>query len=372
MTRPTATRKAVGYCRVSTEGQADRGVSLDAQAEKIRATVQDAELIDVIVDGGESGKSLQRPGIERLLAMVDRREVQVVIIAKLDRLTRNVRDLGELLERFQRRGVALVSVGESLDTGSAAGRLVLNVMASVSQWEREAIGERTRDALQHKRAQGLRAGNVPFGYSLAEDGQTLLPNADEANTFATIRRLRQARYSLRQVASELNARGLRTRSGSRWRHEYVANLLKTASTVIVTARSYHNRPRAVVSCTSSGDRHDESPLGTRRGGRGDVTQRRPLRSQRVINGDVTPARRDCSREFGVLPNAAHPLAPRPEFDGQGRADHVVQNDPVLAGFESPSVPPRVEHDQRETGQRRHRGPSVGHPDSQDQTIVIVR
>src|SRR5687768_6318076 len=170
------------------------------------ATVHDVELIDVIVDGGESGKSLSRPGIDRLLGMVDRREAQVVIIAKLDRLTRSVRDLGELLERFQRRGVALVSVGESLDTGSAAGRLVLNVMASVSQWEREAIGERIRDALRHKRAQGLRAGNVPFGYSLGEDGQTLVLDAGEQTLLATIRGLRDARYSLRAVASELNAR----------------------------------------------------------------------------------------------------------------------------------------------------------------------
>jgi len=227
-------RRAIGYCRVSTDGQADRGVSLDAQAEKIRAmaTVQDAELLDVIVDGGESGKSLQRPGIERLLAMIDRREVQVVIIAKLDRLTRSVRDLGELLERFQRRGVALVSVGESLDTGSVAGRLVLNVMASVSQWEREAIGERTRDALGHKRAQGLRAGNVPFGYSLADDGQTLLACYEEQEVLATIRNLRRGESSLRAIASELNARGLRTRSGAAWRHEYVANLLKFAPTVM--------------------------------------------------------------------------------------------------------------------------------------------
>jgi site-specific DNA recombinase len=104
------------------ESRADRGVSLDAQADTIRAMarVQDAELLDVIVDGGESGKSLQRPGIERLLAMVDRKEVQIVIIAKLDRLTRSVRDLGEPLERLQKRGVARVSVGESLDTGSVS------------------------------------------------------------------------------------------------------------------------------------------------------------------------------------------------------------------------------------------------------------
>ena len=86
--RTGESRVGVGYVRVSTDGQADRGVSLDAQAEKIRAmaTVHDAELVDVIVDGGESGKSLQRPGIQRLIEMVDRREVQVVIIAKLDRL----------------------------------------------------------------------------------------------------------------------------------------------------------------------------------------------------------------------------------------------------------------------------------------------
>jgi DNA invertase Pin-like site-specific DNA recombinase len=196
------------------------------------ATVHEAALVDVIIDGGESGKSLLRPGIQRLLALVDRREVQIVIIAKLDRLTRSVRDLGELLERFQKRGVALVSVGESLDTGSAAGRLVLNVMASVSQWEREAIGERTRDALRHKRAQGLRAGNVPFGYTLAPDGQRLLPDAEEQATLTVIRGLRDARYSLRQVALELNARGLRTRSGASWRHEYVANLVRTESPVM--------------------------------------------------------------------------------------------------------------------------------------------
>jgi DNA invertase Pin-like site-specific DNA recombinase len=74
-----------------------------------------------------------------------------------------------LLERFERRGVALVSVAESLDTGSAAGRLVLNIMTAVSQWEREAIGERTRDGMSHKRINGERVGNIQFGYRLCAD-----------------------------------------------------------------------------------------------------------------------------------------------------------------------------------------------------------
>jgi site-specific DNA recombinase len=140
--------KGIGYLRVSTEGQAEKGVSLESQEKKIRAMaeVQGAELIEIISDGGESAKSLARPGMARLLALVDAGKVDTVIIAKLDRLTRSVKDLAELLERFERKNVSLVSVAESLDTRTAAGRLVLNVMASVSQWERETIGERFRSA----------------------------------------------------------------------------------------------------------------------------------------------------------------------------------------------------------------------------------
>src|SRR5215468_4250140 len=165
--------KAIGYVRVSTEKQADFGVSLEAQSEKVRAmaVVQGAELAEVIIDAGESAKSLNRPGMARLLSLVDTGAVDIVIIAKLDRLTRSVKDLAELLERFTRRGVSLVSVAESLDTGTAAGRLVLNIMTAVSQWEREAIGERTRDAMGHKKANGERVGTIPFGFRMGEDGR---------------------------------------------------------------------------------------------------------------------------------------------------------------------------------------------------------
>ena len=117
----------------------------------------------MIVDGGESAKDLKRPGMDRLLVLVDERKEDTVIIAKLDRLTRSVKDLAELLERFQRRGVSLVSVAESLDTGSAAGKLVINIMTAVSQWEREAIGERTRDAMQHKKSRGRCVGTSLMG-----------------------------------------------------------------------------------------------------------------------------------------------------------------------------------------------------------------
>jgi site-specific DNA recombinase len=218
--------RAIGYARVSTEKQADHGVSLDAQAEKIRAmaVVHNAELIDLIVDGGESAKSLNRSGMERLLALVDGNKIQAVIVAKLDRLTRSVKDLCTLLERFERRGVALISVAESLDTGSAAGRLVLNIMTAVSQWEREAIGERTRDALSHKRTNGERVGNIQFGYRLCADGKHVEPDPTEQQTIATVAELRTKGISLRRIAQDLNRRGVRTRKGSEWRLESVARV----------------------------------------------------------------------------------------------------------------------------------------------------
>ncbi len=172
--------KAIAYVRVSTEKQADFGISLEAQTEKIRAmtVLQGAELREIIVDAGESAKSLNRPVWERILEIVDAREIDAIIVAKLDRLTRSVRDLADLLERFNRNGVSLVSVGESLDTGTAAGRLLLNIMTSVSQWECEAISERTRDALHHKRANGERVGTVAFGFHTAADGARI-PDSGE-------------------------------------------------------------------------------------------------------------------------------------------------------------------------------------------------
>ncbi len=219
--------QAFGYARVSTDKQADHGVSLEAQEAKIRAmaTVQGAEIVELIVDGGESAKNLNRPGMERLLALVDQRQVQIVIIAKLDRLTRSVKDLAELLERFQKRGVSLVSVAESLDTGSAAGRLVINIMTAVSQWEREAIGERTRDAMQHKRSNGERVGNIAYGFRLGAKGKKLEPDAQEQVVLATIRDLRANRHTLRGIAAELNARGWRTRRATAWRLEHVARIV---------------------------------------------------------------------------------------------------------------------------------------------------
>src|SRR6202158_3470062 len=153
--------RAVAYLRVSTEKQADKGVSLDAQRAKVEAYAQlyEVDLVEVIVDAGLSAKTLDRPGLGKALGMLKARHAEALLVVKLDRLTRSVVHLGQLVEDYFADGKwALLSVGEQIDTRSAAGRLVLNVLASVSQWEREAIGERTAAALQHKGSQGEYTG----------------------------------------------------------------------------------------------------------------------------------------------------------------------------------------------------------------------
>ena len=126
---------------------------------------------------------------------------------------------------IEKKNVALISVAESLDTGSAAGRLVITIMAAVSQWEREAIGERTRDAMAHKRSQRERVGNIAFGYRLAPDGAHVEPDEREQAAITAIRELRASGRTLRRIAAELNQQGFRTRRGSEWRLESVVRVL---------------------------------------------------------------------------------------------------------------------------------------------------
>jgi DNA invertase Pin-like site-specific DNA recombinase len=101
-------------------------------------------------------------------------------------------------------------------------------MGAVNQWERESIAERTRDALRHKRSQGERARNVPFGYRVANGSKQLLPDATEQAASAAIRDLRQRGGTLRSIAAELNAQGHRSRRGTAWRYTYIAAMLATS------------------------------------------------------------------------------------------------------------------------------------------------
>lgn len=219
----------VGYARVSTEEQATTGVSLAAQNEKIGgfAGVYDLDLIRIINDAGVSAKTLDRPGLAEVLGLLDVGQAAGVVVTKLDRLTRSVGDLATLLDRYfgEAPGKLLFSVGDAIDTRTAGGRLVLNVLMSVSQWEREAISERTRAALDHKRGRSERIGTIPYGWALGPDGRTLVASAAEVAAIAEARRLSAGGLSLRRVAEALDRFGVPPKSGGRWAASTVRGIL---------------------------------------------------------------------------------------------------------------------------------------------------
>lgn len=204
--------RVVGYVRVSTASQAELGVSLMAQEENLRvyAALYGLELVALTRDEGASAKSLDRPGLQQALGMLRKREAEGLLVAKLDRLTRSVRDLGELVEEHFCKA-ALLSVAEQIDTRSSAGRLVLNVLGSVSQWEREAIGERTSTALRHKQARGeYLGGSRPYGYRV--EASRLVPVPAEQAAIRRARELRsQFNLSLRAISRRLHAERLTPR-----------------------------------------------------------------------------------------------------------------------------------------------------------------
>jgi site-specific DNA recombinase len=202
-----------GYARVSTAEQAAEGVSLRAQQAKIEAyaVVKDWSVAEVIRDEGASAKSLQRPGLARLLALVKAGGVGAVVVAKLDRLTRSVSDMDKLMKLLAHKHVALVSLQESLDATTATGRLMMNLLASVSQWEREVIGERTSDALQHLKAQGQRYCHTVY---------------DNPEGIALMHRLRAEGYSYARIAEHFNTVGIPTAQGRPWQAMVVWGIVK--------------------------------------------------------------------------------------------------------------------------------------------------
>jgi site-specific DNA recombinase len=229
--------RVVGYVRVSTEGQADGGVSLDAQRAKLSAycIALDLDLVGIEEDAGLSAKTLDRPALNRALDALRAGRADALLICKLDRLTRSVRDLGDLVDTYFASGKwALLSVADSIDTRSAAGRLVLNVLASVAQWEREATAERTRDALAHLRANGVKLGGAALGWEHTEDTdaagrKVIAVVAREAAAVARILELRAARTALRTIVATMNTEGHATKTGSRWHLTTVTRVIERAA-----------------------------------------------------------------------------------------------------------------------------------------------
>lgn len=215
----TTRRRCAVYTRKSTEEGLEQSFnSLDAQREACEAYVlsQAGEgwecLPDLYDDGGWSGGNMERPALRRLLEDIQKGRIDVVVVYKVDRLTRSLMDFARIVEVFDTSNVSFVSVTQAFNTTSSMGRLTLNVLLSFAQFEREVTGERIRDKIAASKARGIwMGGNVPLGYDLGD--RVLVPNENEAQTVRHI----YSRYldlrSLPALAKDLTAAGIQTK---RW------------------------------------------------------------------------------------------------------------------------------------------------------------
>ena len=222
MSRRKETDKPVVRCAIYTRKSTEEGLeqeynTLDAQRDAGESYVRSQRhegwqcLPERYDDGGYTGANMERPALRRLLADIEAGKVDCVIVYKVDRLSRSLLDFGRMMETFDKHQAAFVSVTQAFNTASSMGRLVLNVLLSFAQFEREMISERTRDKIAASRRKGKWAGGMPvLGYTV--DQTKLVIDPDEARRVREIFSLYLRRQSMLDVVKELNRRQWRTKS----------------------------------------------------------------------------------------------------------------------------------------------------------------
>lgn len=271
---PTAPTRAAAYVRVSTDRQAKEGLSLDEQRRRVEAHVAGQEgwkLVDTFIECGVSGRKDDRPELRRLLEAVDRGDLDAVVIPKLDRFGRSVRQLHENFARLDRAGVALVSLTESIDTSTSVGRLLRAVLAALAEFESDTIGDRVASVTAARAQSGKAHGRVPFGYRPAgKEGIIVVPA--EAAIVRRIFREYAAGVSQRQIARDLNREGIRAKMNGEWVQGSISKVLSNpvyAGTVRLNGDQYDGTHKAVID-SDTWRKAEQMRLATARsdGGRG--------------------------------------------------------------------------------------------------------
>jgi site-specific DNA recombinase len=224
MIAPVRTDQKTVRCAIYTRKSVAEGLdmdfnTLDAQREAAEAYIASQKgngwvcLPDSFDDGGFTGGNLDRPALATLIADIEADKIDCVVVYKVDRLSRSLLDFSRLVEVFDQYGVSFVSVTQPINTADSTGRLMLNILLSFAQFEREQIADRTRDKMQAARRRGKWTGGIPMlGYDVHPDGGMLVVNKDEAPLVREIFKLYLRHHSLSKVVAEVNRRGWTTKS----------------------------------------------------------------------------------------------------------------------------------------------------------------
>jgi site-specific DNA recombinase len=219
--------KVAIYVRVSTDEQAKEGFSIPAQRERLRAFCESQgwEIVQEYIEEGWSAKDLDRPQMQRLLKDIKKGNIDIVLVYRLDRLTRSVLDLYLLLQTFEKYNVAFRSATEVYDTSTAMGRLFITLVAALAQWERENLAERVKFGIEQMIDEGKKpGGHSPYGYKFDKDFNCTIIE-DEANVVRMIYRMYCDGYGYRSIADRLNELGIKPRIAKEWNHNSVRDIL---------------------------------------------------------------------------------------------------------------------------------------------------
>jgi DNA invertase Pin-like site-specific DNA recombinase len=229
--RTEPTTRAVIYCRVSTDEQARDGLGLSIQLKHCRAyaVAQGWSVVETFTDAGVSGAKASRPALDEMLAYVQTRGVNIIVVAKLDRLGRYMRHLSPLLGSLDDRGVSLVSIAEAFDSGST-GRLMRNVLGSIAEWERGTIRDRTRAGVKERVSRGgWGGGSAPFGYKVVGVGPKAHLEIDDREAQVVrqaVALILDQGLSTLEAAKRLNALGLTPRAVPLWTSQNLRNCMR--------------------------------------------------------------------------------------------------------------------------------------------------
>ena len=219
--------KVAIYIRVSTDEQAKEGFSIPAQKERLRSFCESQgwEIVQEYIEEGWSAKDLDRPQMKRLLKDIKKGNIDVVLVYRLDRLTRSVLDLYLLLQTFEKYNVAFRSATEVYDTSTAMGRLFITLVAALAQWERENLAERVKFGIEQMIDEGKKpGGHSPYGYKFDKNFNCTIIE-DEANIVRMIYRMYCDGFGYRSIADRLNELGVKPRIAKEWNHISIRDIL---------------------------------------------------------------------------------------------------------------------------------------------------
>ena len=219
-------KKVIGYVRVSSLVQKEKGNSIPNQISKIKSycKLNEYELIDILSDDGISGMSKsKRKDYLKLIDIISNKDIDGVVVNDLSRIGRKMSDVVEFIDSMKKKNIEFHTIKEGINNDSNVGSLIINILSSINQFEVEMLRNRISEVKQYKKSNNLVYGNLIFGKT--KDGERLIDNVDELKVIKYMKNLRKRGYSYFKISDRLNQKNIKSKNGNQWYGSGVRNVL---------------------------------------------------------------------------------------------------------------------------------------------------